>query len=241
MTRKFPKKTFTHALPKSFGGGTYQIGDKGAHFELTPEKLAEAVKQQAELAETVQSPFLNVSPQMSIVNRARRELPDWYESLQQVEIALSIAKRKQKKELHVRRNHFLGLIAESLAILGDFQMAIAVSPKGYKIQRKEWKVLAAALADTDGCDCSIENHVFLATKERVHKEVFDPATGKMRVLVACNVCNKVSAKAPSPELVKHRDARAQAAGLARGKTHAQAHRELRDHGLTAEKVLSLRQ
>jgi hypothetical protein len=234
----FPNKTFTHKNPLT--GESYQIGDAGKHFQLTPEKLKAVVADQAAWAERSQSPYVGLTPQMSIVNRARRELPDWYEGLQQVELALATAKRG-KKELKAKRDHFLGLIAECFGILGQYDEAIALSPRGYKVQRKEWKALQKAVAKADGCDCSIEDHPFLASKERVHAHVFNPATGQMTPIVACNVCNELSVKTISPELAKQRDIRAKAAGIAQGKAHDVAHKDLTTAGLTAEKVFRLRQ
>lgn len=234
----FPKRIFTGKTPS---GEAFQIGDGGAHFDLTAAKLKEAVEDQAKWAEQAQSPFTGVSPEQAGVNKARREIGDWHVALEQTEIALAVAKgRAAKAELKVRRDHFKTLVAEAFATLGLFAEALAMVPKGDKLRRAEWKALQDALNRTEDCPCTVENHPFLVTLDRLHKMVFNAATGQMVPVVACNICNQLSVKGISNDLAKHREVRAKAAQIAQGRAPDVAHAALRQAGLTSEKVFGIR-
>ena len=137
---------------KTASGAPYQIGDAGRHAELTPEKLAESIRNQSKWA--TQSPYVGVDAQMSAVFRARREAVDWLEGLRQVELELHQRHTKdERKELKGLFNHYSKLLAEALATMGEFEQALSVLPKHEVALRREWKALHEAVWRDDSKRC----------------------------------------------------------------------------------------
>lgn len=229
----FPRRQFMHTSPVT--GEDYTVGDGGRHFDLSPTKIKEAVENQARWAEGAQSPYVGVSPELAQVYKARREIKDWYEGLQRAEIALATASTDEAKaEAERVKIHYQTVLAESFALLGEYEEALACLPLSDRVRRQEYQDLLDALTRTDDCACTLENHPYLVTLDRLHKMVYDPATGQMRAVVACNVCNQLSVKGISRELATHREARAQAAQIPEG-SMAEIKELLTSRGLTAER------
>lgn len=237
-----PRRIFRHKLPT---GKEYQIGDGGKHFEITPEKLKEAVDNQATWADQSQSPYLGVTPEMASVYRAARAAKDWHEALQQTNIVLaSTRNREKKKEVKSARDRYATMLAEALATLGHFDEALSILPKGEKDRRRDYQALKKALErpDTDTCgvkcDKAFEQNTGLVTKENHHAWQWDPRVKRLRSVIRCAQCGMMNVKDIPAEIQAHRELRAKARQLSEGRDPHDACEALKQAGLTSEKVFA---
>lgn len=224
-------------------GDTYQIGDGGKHLQLTAEKLAEAAKNQTEWNN---SPHLIVSPAMAQVHKARREALEWLQAARSVELELHQNHTKQeRKNLQSRYNHLMTLLAEALAVCGNYKEALLVLPKHRVDLRREFEKVLRAIERPDEERCSEEcKKAFDAdptklTAESVEKYVLDPRTQRMTPMVRCASCGTLNVRAADGELAKQIQARSRAVELTKGKKPDEAKRILTEARLTSEQVFRI--
>ena len=225
-------------------GETYQIGDGGAHLNLTPEILQQALLEQQ--SREAASPHVLLSPSMAHVEKARREAVDWLEAARAVEAELHNDHTKaERKELRQRFNHLMKLLAESLATMGNYEEALMVLPQQEVALRKEYKQTLRAINRDDSercgqkCEDAFQADPTTVTRERVVKNVFSKKHGRLMPMITCNApgCEDFNVRAADGELAKQIEVRARAIDLTKGDSPERAREKLRQAGLTSEKVL----
>ncbi len=227
---------------KAKDGSEYVIGDGGKSLELTSEKLAESIKNQAVWAES--SPHLQLDVHMAAIAQARRVAPDWLEGLRQVDIELHQPHTKaERKDLRRLFDHYSKLLAEALATMGEFEDALSVLPKSEVALRKEYTAILEAVWKDDGarcgekCEQAVAANPNLVTHERVHSFVFSKKHGKVMPAIKCAHCGMINVRPMDGTLLARHQARKQADEIIKGKSPADAVSALRDARLTAQHVL----
>lgn len=241
MERNEDHKTFHF---KTRQNEEYQIGDHGNHLKLTTERLAESAKNQAEWNN---SPHITVSPQMAHVQRARREAIEWLQAGRAVELELHRPNttKAERKNLNVRFNHLMTLLAEALATCGNYAEALMVLPKHRVDLRREMEAVYKAIErpDDERCDEECEKaftaNPTVVTRERVHKYVFSVRHGAIIPVIACTSCGALNARPADGALAKQMEARARAVELTKGESPKEAKRILTEARLTSEHVLKI--
>lgn len=226
---------------KRADGTEYVIGDGGKSLELTPEKLNEAIRNQA--AWEPSSPHLPVSPQTAHIQKAAREAMDWLEAARAVELELHQPHSKQEtKDLKPRYNHLLKLLAEALATCGNYEEALAVLPRHEVELRREFQAINKAIWRDDSLRCSaacakaFDADPTIRNRERVVRYIASRKHGGIIPLIACTSCGALNARPADGELAKQMAARSRAQQLTKGKSPAEARRALVDAKLTSENI-----
>lgn len=218
----------------------YQIGDGGKHLQLTAEKLAESAQNQAEWNN---SPHVSLSPAMAQVHKARREALEWLQAGRVVELELHQPHTKQeRKEIKARFNHLMTLLAEALAVCGNYDEALMVLPRHRVDLRREFERVRGAIDRPDdercgeGCKRAFDADPTKVTAESVEKYVFDPRTQRMTPMIRCSSCGEVNVRMADGALAKQIEVRARAVELTKGKKPDEAKRILSEAKLTSEQV-----
>lgn len=237
MAKKNEFKTFRFQTRE---GETYRIGDGGKHIQLTAEKLAESAKNQAEWNN---SPHLTVSPAMAQVYKARREALEWLQAVRVVELELHQPHTKQeRKDIKARFNHLMTLLAEALAVCGNYAEALMVLPKHRVDLRREFERVLRAIErpDEDRCgpDCKqkFDADPTKVTTESVEKYVFSVKHGRMMPMIRCTTCGGVNVRMVDGDLAKQIAARSMAVEMTKGKKPEEARRILTEAKLISAQV-----
>ena len=223
-------------------GAEYVMGDKGAHLELTRERVEQSIRDQAQWAES--SPHLTVDAHMGAVTRARRVAIDWLEGLKQVELELHRRHTKaERKDLTRMFSHYSKLLAEALATMGEYEQALVVLPKHETALRKEYQALLKAVWRDDAercgekCAKAVELNPSLKTQERIHGFIFSKKHGRIMPAATCSHCGAMNVRPLEGQSLARHTARKQADEIIKGKTPEQAIAALRIANLTADQVL----
>lgn len=206
-------------------GTKFSIGDKGAHLQLTEERLEEARENQKRWEGQSTSPYLGVSPQMASYLRAVRELPN-----------LLAQHEKNPTAILSQR------IAESYATQGMLEDALVFAAPAYRAQ---YRLLAHAIERLDDedcgpeCDTKFEANPALLTKDTLAGWQFSPKHGKLMPVIRCAVCGSLNVKPLPEKLASQMDTRVKARELTQNSlTHSSAKDTLRQAGLTPDKVFT---
>lgn len=224
-------------------GETYQIGDSGKHLQLTVEKLQESAKNQAEWNN---SPHLSLSPAMAQVHQARREALEWLQAARPVELELHQNHTKaERKPILGRYNHLLTLLAEALAVCGNYEEALLVLPKHRVDLRREFEKVYRAIERPDDERCGEEcKRAFEAdptklTAESVERYVFSVKHGRLLPMVRCTSCGDLNVRVADGDLAKQIQARSRATELTKGKRAEDVPRILTEAGLTSKQIFKI--
>lgn len=212
---------------KRADGQAVTIGDAGAHRDLTPAKLAESAEDQEKWAAKAESPFIQESPQLAAFVRARRQIPEWQQSVDVIKADLRkrSIKPDERAFLKERLIHFETVLAETLAMAGEYAEAAKVTP--VKELREEYKRIVEAIKrpDDEQCKCDQSNPNIL-TKEGIVKWVWSKKHRQMMPLIACHHCGEWNVKPETPEISRLRGLRRQAEKMTEGQAPGRARETL---------------
>lgn len=187
------------------------LGDPDAKYDLpaellTPEKLEAAQQEQRRLAESVNSPYANKSPQD--IQRFNawiivREVEEMLKSLSLDE--LSPPAREQ--------------YAEALAETGHFGTAARVTKDGAKREFYDDLWQAVLKDDDDICTCPKTDFGGVKKNNRfAEAEVWSHKHDRMMPVIRCNTCGHQNVTALPASIAKERDTRKRNVAFTTGRT-----------------------
>lgn len=223
--KKPPKPDRVFKFPQA-GGGEVTIGDAGKHRDLPPEKLSEAAQDQEKWAGKAESPFVQESPQLAALVRARREIPDWRQSVAVIKADLRKHLKPEEREfLQGRLAHFQTVLAEMLAVAGEYEEAAQTTP--VVELRKEYRKILKAIDKPDDAVCKCKKtDPTLKTEESVVRLVWSNKHSQMMPVVRCNYCDSWNVKSEPSELSKFSGLRRRAEQLTEGQAPGDARQTL---------------
>lgn len=207
-------------------GSEVVIGDAGKHRELSPEKLSESAQDQEQWAGKAESPFVQESPQLAALVRARREVPDWRQSVAAIKADLrKHLTAEQRNFLKERLAHFEGVLAETLAVAGEYEEAATIHPN--LDMRKEYRQIVKAINKPDDVVCKCKKtDPTIKTDESVVRQVWSSKRNQMMPLIRCNHCDSWNVKPETAELSRLSGLRRRAEQSTEGQAPADARQTL---------------
>lgn len=225
-------------------------------FASLPVYLQNALKDEEVLAQNAEnqiawrerfgaaSPFLGQTPQTLIYLRATREVSDWQASRGQIQADLLAAHLRgdaaEVARLDERFRHFSTLLGESLAVLGQFELAARVHPNPRE-QARYLRLKRAVERDDDErcgieCERKFQASPHIITRERVEADVFSINHGRFMPAISCTSCGELNVRAPDAPLARARAARRRAQEVAGHLPKQHAPGVLQSAGLVPDKV-----